>query len=117
MISTGKIEIIQDPNLRTLIQEYYPKAVDFQNFQNTIILNNMNNYRTALFENNISSMNQGDFNEIQPILTNPRGLIVATENYMYSGRSFLNALYYNEDSMIKSVNELIGKIKKELESK
>ena len=33
MISTRKIEIIQDPNLRTLIQEYYPKAVHLQNFQ------------------------------------------------------------------------------------
>jgi hypothetical protein len=62
-------------------------------------------------------MNQGDFNEIQPILTNPRGLIVATENYMYSGRSFMNALYYNENSMINRVNELIGKIKTELNSK
>lgn len=117
MISTGKIEIIQDQNLRTLIQEYYPQAVDFQNFQDVIVMTVQQNFRTALNENNISSINQGNFNEIQPTLINTKGLIVATENYMAISQSFMNALYYNENSMIKSVDELIGKIKTELNSK
>jgi len=114
MISTGKIEIIKDQNLRTLIQEYYPQADDVQNFQNSIILNVQQNYRNALYENNISTINQGDFNEIQAILTNPTGLIVAIENYLNISNAFMNDLYYNEDSMINRVNELIGKIKLEL---
>jgi hypothetical protein len=117
MISTGKIEIIQDQNLRTLIQEYYPQAVDFQNFQDVIVMNVQQNYRTALNENNISSINQGDFNEIQPTLINTKGLIVATENYMAISQSFMGGLYYSEDSMINKINELIGKIRNELESK
>jgi hypothetical protein len=116
MISSGKIEIIQDQNLRTLIQEYYPQAVDFQNFQDVIVMTVQQNFRTALNENNISSINQGDFNEIQPTLINTKGLIVATENYMAISQSFMGGLYYSEDSMINKVNELIGKIKNELES-
>jgi hypothetical protein len=116
MISSGKIEIIQDQNLRTLIQEYYPQAVDFQNFQDVIVMTVQQNFRTALNENNISSINQDDFNEIQPTLINTKGLIVATENYMAISQSFMGGLYYSEDSMINKVNELIGKIKNELES-
>lgn len=117
MISTGKIEIIQDQNLRTMVQEYYPKAIDFQNFQDVIVMTIQQNYRTALNENNISTLNRNDFIEIQPILTNTTSLIVATENYLSISQSFMNTLYYDENSMIKSVNELIEEIKKELESK
>jgi len=117
MIATGKIEIIQNQNLRTLIQEYYPKAVDFQNFQDVILMTVQQNFRTALNENNISTINESDFDKIQQILTNATGLIVAIENYMGISTAFMGRIYYNEDSMINMANVLIGKIKNELSSK
>lgn len=114
LLSTGKIDIIKNQELKSAIQEHYLLATEYQNFQDNIVMAIQNNFRDALIKNNISSINKESYVQLKDRITDPTGLIVAVENYMGITVAILDMFIYSENSLQKSTEQLIHQISNEL---
>ena len=114
LLSTGKIDIIKNQDLKTAIQEHYLLVTEYQNFQDRIVMEIQTNYRDALIKNNISSINKESYSLLKKRITDSKGLIVALENYMGITVAILNVFIYNDNSLQKSTERLINQISNEL---
>lgn len=117
LIASGKIDIIQNQELKTAIQEHYPNVQEFQNFQDRIIYTVQNNFREALIKNNISNYNTESYEQLVIKITDKQGLIVALENYMGLSRAALDGILYSDYSVKNNTDFLIQKIETELNSR
>ena len=64
LVASGKIDIIQDKDLKATIQAYYPEMKRRQNFQDNIIFTVQSNYRGSLRRNKISYLNKQSLEEL-----------------------------------------------------
>jgi uncharacterized protein DUF6090 len=115
LISSGKIDIVQDQGLRTMIQEHYPHVKEFEKFQNGIILTVQETYRSALIENNISSLNTNSLQEVKAKMVNAERLIVTLENFLVLSGSAISTMSHGEASIEARTQKLIDKIRAEIQ--
>ena len=116
LLSTGKLDLIQNQVLRSSIQEHYLKATEAQSFQDKIVLTIQNNFRESLNDNNISTLNQESLSEIMERIENAEDLVVATENFMGITEAILNMFIYGENSVKKGTEQLIDQISAEIDN-
>jgi len=116
LLSTGKIDIIKNQELKAAIQEHYLKIMDNQNFQDRIVMSIQENFRDALNINNISMQNNESYADLKNKFIDTQGLIVALENHMFITHVMLNILIYDDNSMKKRTENIISQIKEELDN-
>ena len=116
LLSTGKIDIIKNQELKAAIQEHYLDMTDKQNFQDVIVMKIQENFRDALNENNISMKNRKSYSDLKDKLIDTQGLIVALENQMAITEVMLNMFIYGDTSMKKTTESLISQIREELDN-
>ncbi len=114
LLSTGKIDIIKNQKLKAAIQEHYLKMTAEQNFQDRIVMTIQTNYRTALNENSISTLNMETLEDLKGRFTSVSGLVLALENYLNISEAILGSFMYGENSIKKSTENLISLITAEL---
>lgn len=101
LLSTGKIDIIKNQDLRAAIQEHYLRMAENQNFQDRIVMTIQKNFRDALNKNNISMNNRESYADLKEKMIDPQGLIVALENYLVITEAILNMFIYGDNSIKK----------------
>ena len=111
LVSSGKIDIIKDKELKSQIQSFYPSLKRQQNFQDNIIYRVQSNYRDALERNNISYLNKQSFEELMEQGMDVKEITAAIENLLSLTNGSLRNV--NEVSLIgrkRAVEQLIRRI-------
>ena len=111
LISTGKIDIIQDPELKQYILSHYPSVGRDKSFQDNIVFTVQSKYRDAMDRSEISYLDQSSFEDLKSGYLLEKDLVVAIENYLSLTQGFLGVLDFNEDSTKKQTESLIKAVK------
>ena len=114
LVSSGKIDLISDPELKGAIQSYYPNIKRGQKFQDQIVFTVQSKYRDALERNRISYLNRQSYKELMEDDVDQKDLVMAIENLLSLTQGFLNGLYIDDDSMKNQTEHLVNKIKTKL---
>jgi hypothetical protein len=114
LLSTGKIDIIKNQELKAAIQEHYLTITENQNFQDRIAMTIQKNFRDALNKNNISMKNRESYSDLKEKFIDIQGLNVALENHLVISEVMVNMFIYGDNSMKKRTESLISQIREEL---
>ena len=117
LVSSGKIDIISDRELKAAIQSYYPRMKRLQKFQDNIIYVVQSKYRDALERNRISYLNKQSFHELEMTGLDKGDLVAAIENLLSLTRGPLridnNSVSYVSRKL--EIEELVERIKNRIE--
>lgn len=89
LIASGKIDIIQDKDLKSAIQSYYPAMTKRENFQDNIIFTVQSKYRESLSRNKISYLSKQSLDELVSNGIDIADLVAAIENLLSLTRGSL----------------------------
>ncbi len=115
LISSGKIDIISDKELKADIQSYYPRMKRLQNFQDKIIFTVQSKYRDALERNRISYLNEQSLEELIETGIDKKDIEAAIENLLSLTRGSLRT-EMNEESLVNIKHE-VEQLAKRIKSK
>ena len=109
LVSTGKLNLIRDKELKQSIQFHYVLIEERSGFQE-IVLNADDQYGASLVKIGLGSLNQKSFSEIKDKLHKDSDLIATLKNYFNYSGICIYILYYESGSIKESTDNLIEEI-------
>ena len=115
IMSTGKLDIIRDKKIKTVIQNHYAKLKELTYLQR-LLDKNRDDLVDYLLEYNISQLNELSLEEIQLRIGEPDNLIARLENFIEVTRVCYRGISLEEDSIKNRTQRLINLIEAYLEN-
>ena len=113
-LSTGKLDIIRDRELKALIQSYYSGLEYNTNYQH-LLLQNRNALVMFLRKHGISMMNTMNLEQTMNQIEDKEELVAIIENFLFITRTAYSNQILNKESVRNLVMVLIDRIEEYLE--
>lgn len=114
LLSTGKINILQDDSLKISLQYHYPILEEADRFQEVIVMEIQRNFRNMLNDLRISYYSHDDHPGVFRDPESATKLRVALENYLRTTTVMLNRFYYDPDSAYHLTATLLKRLQAQL---
>ena len=111
LISTGKIDIINDQELKDQILNHYPMVRRRISFQDRIVFTVQSNYRNAMEKSGISYLSEASYEELVRDGLDQQYFTVNLENYLSLTQGFISSL----NEMERKTGQLIEVIKSHID--